>query len=600
MGIETEYAVVYFPARGEDSRPTNLALYPLFEEYLALRVKSLPRAFSLLRAKPGRFLENGMSFHYEGTPRAFEHGLLEIASPECRDPFSLLHCEAAKDKLAEELREDVNRELARRGWRGEVRLVKNNVDSRGHTFGSHESYWIDDPLPLGRRLLIAPLWAFCWLLTLPALAWLVLVGLIVAAAPLLLLLAPLAGLGLLGLAPLLARLSPSLGARWRRAGRQLQDLPMRLATWLQADPALLMRKLAWVEWPLRPLMPLHGALYRRFYFRPVVGGASAFLVTRALYAGAGSIVWGKSPLLHLSQRAPFLRAVSAIFTHGDRRPMIELRDLFFRPWSAFGRHRRLHLMLGDANLCDWSLVLRTGATALVLEAIETRPEATWPELVDPLGALRALSANPEAPLRLRAGCDATAVEIQQAVLEQVREVLGIPELPWKRRVLDMWQETLLLLGRDPDALADRVDWIAKRRLLERDVPSRDDWSILALEGKRLVAAGDPGGEEGRLRGLAFRLLRTDLRYHELGPRGGHRRLRERGAIRDLCDPQAVLRARREAPFDTRAHARGAAIREAVRRRLAGAATWHRVRLGLLDWRWFRDPLSPGRRSTPGR
>jgi proteasome accessory factor A len=600
MGIETEYAVVYFPARGEGTRPTNLALYPLFEEYLATRVKSLPRALSLLRAKPGRFLENGMSFHYEGTPRAFEHGLLEIASPECRDPFSLLHYEAAKDALAEELREDVNQELARRGWRGEVRLLKSNVDSQGHTFGSHESYWIDDPLPVAQRLLIAPLWALCWLLTLPALAWLVLVSLLVAGAPLLLLLAPLAGLGLLGLARLIARFSSSWAARWRRAGQGLQTLPMRVAARLQSDPALLMRKLAWVEWPLRPMMPLHTALYQRFYFRAAVEGSAAFLVTRALYAGAGSIVWGRSPLLHVSQRAPYLRVLSAIFTHGDRRPLVEVRDLFFRPWSAFGRRRRLHLMLGDANLCDWSQVLRTGATALVLEAIEAQPDAGWPVLVDPLGALRALSANPGTPLRLRGGGEATALEIQQAVLDRVREVLGAPDLAWKRRILDMWQETLTLLDRDPDGLVDRVDWIAKRSLLRRDVPSRDDWPVLAREGARLVSAGDAGGEEGRLRGLAFRMLRTDHRYHELGPRGGHRRLRERGAIRELCDSEAVLRARHEPPADTRAHARGAAIREAFHRSLGGAATWHRVRLGLLDWRWLRDPLSVADRSARGR
>ena len=160
LGIETEYAVVYFPARGEgEERPTNLALYPLFEEALAGLVPSVPRAFSLLRAKPGRFLANGMSFHYEGTPQHFEHGLLEIASPECRDPFTLLAHERAKDALAEELRERVNRELARRGWLGEVRLFKNNVDSQGHTFGSHESYWIDDPLtPRAQVWCCCPLW----------------------------------------------------------------------------------------------------------------------------------------------------------------------------------------------------------------------------------------------------------------------------------------------------------------------------------------------------------------------------------------------------------------------------------------------------------
>jgi hypothetical protein len=99
FGIETEYAVIYHPGRGERGRPTNLQLYGLFEDALRGRVLSLPRAASLLRSKRGRFLENGASFHYEATPQHFEHGLLELASPECRDPFTLLRCERAKDVL---------------------------------------------------------------------------------------------------------------------------------------------------------------------------------------------------------------------------------------------------------------------------------------------------------------------------------------------------------------------------------------------------------------------------------------------------------------------------------------------------------------------
>jgi hypothetical protein len=85
-------------------------------------------------------------------------------------------------------------------------------------------------------------------------------------------------------------------------------------------------------------------------------------------------------------------------------------------------------------------------------------------------------------------------------------------------------------------------------------------------------------------------LRADLRYHELGPRGGHRRLRDAGRVRVLASDAEVARARREAPADTRAGPRGRAIREARRRGRGGAATWHRVRLGALEWRFFPDPL----------
>ncbi len=593
LGVETEYAVVYFPARGEERGPTNLSLYPLFESRLRERLESVPRAASLLRAKPGRFLANGMSFHYEATPHAFDQGLLEIASPECRDPFTLLEHEIAKDQLAEELREAVNRDLRAQGWRGEVRLLKNNVDAHGHTFGSHESYWIDDPLAPGRRLAVAPLWLLTWLATAPVLAWLLLASLVVALLPLLLLLLPVAALMLHGGARLVRRLHPAWAAACRRVALRLERTPARLALRLQSDPAAWMRRLSWIEWPLQLCIPLHAAVYGRFFFQPVLRDATGFLATRSVFSGAGSLAWDEGALLRTSQRAPFLRVVSAIFTHGDRRPMIELRDLFFRPWSAFGRRRRLHLMLGDANLCDWAFVLRMGATALVLEAIEAAPgDPEWPRLCDPLAAQRTASLDPFAPLPLWAGGTANAIELQQRVLQQVRRILGDTPCAWKRRVIRMWEETLVALRETPDALADRLDWVAKADLLRREVPSVEDRERLVREAPRLLrAAGPADAEEARLRELAFRLLRTDLRYHELGPRGGHRKLRQRDAIRSLADPEQVARARREPPTDTRARARGHAILDAARLG-SGAATWHRVRVGRFGWRWFLDPLRP--------
>ena len=202
FGIETEYAVVYHPSRAErvdGRRPTNLALFQLFVPELGQRLKGLPRAFSLLRAKPGQFLENGASFHYEATPREYEHGLVEMASPECRDPFTLLACERAKDALVEELCAAANRRLAGLGFEGEARIGKNNVDVLGHTFGSHESYQVDDPLTPGAKLALAPLWLALWAVTLPAFALELLAALGVVALGLALVLLPLAAAGVLGL-----------------------------------------------------------------------------------------------------------------------------------------------------------------------------------------------------------------------------------------------------------------------------------------------------------------------------------------------------------------------------------------------------------------
>lgn len=234
FGIETEYALIYHPGRGECVRPTNLELYQHFEHLVARELGGLPRAFSLLRAKPGRFLENGASFHYEATSLDFEHGLIEMASPECRDPFSLLRHERAKDRLLERVACAVNARLRRLGYRGEVRIGKNNVDSQGHTFGSHESYQVDDALSARARLLLLPIWLGLWALTLPVLLWLVAVGALLAGVGAAVVIAPLAALPLLALARWLAGPAPAVAAPWAGAPARSRIFPI---AWRDASRA---------------------------------------------------------------------------------------------------------------------------------------------------------------------------------------------------------------------------------------------------------------------------------------------------------------------------------------------------------------------------
>ncbi|MFQ5696669.1 MAG: proteasome accessory factor PafA2 family protein [Myxococcota bacterium] len=591
FGIETEYAVIYHPARGESERPTNLAIYPRLEAALRRRVPSLPAALSPLRSKGGLFLGNGGSFHYEATAEDYEDGLLEMASPECRDPYTLVEYERAKDELAEELAEDATADLQRSGYRGEVRIGKNNVDSAGHTFGSHESYWVDDRSPWLLRGLFAPVWAALWLVSAPVVAWVVasqlllLVGLVVAA------LVVMVSVALLAL------------VRSVRSRRLLRWIEHRVNE-IQLHPGNLARYAQWLGAPLYPLLTLHSAVYNRFHFRALRRSLTAHLVTRNLFCGAGATVFDGGPLLRLAQRPPFLRAVSRIFPSGSERPIYEVRDLFFRPWTALARFRRLHLMIGDANLCEWALALRVGTTALVIEAIESREPICWPELADPLEALRELSRDVNLGMRLdlRDGTRASALELQRRILRAVRQALSHDPAPleiWKARVLRDWEETLDRLESAPESLSDRVDWIAKRELVRAEVPDPRDRAELEREGGRVIADGGARSlADLRLRELAYRVWRLDLRYHELGPRGGERRLERAGRVRRLSKPERVRRARVEPPSDTRAWRRGRAIQWACAQALPGSVAWHRIRVGKLGWQFFRDPLDPGQGSGP--
>jgi len=591
VGIETEYALIYHPGRRERQRPQNLSLYTRFETALRSRVRSLPNAFSPLRAKLGRFLENGGTFHYEATVEHYEHGLIEMASPECRDPLTLLCHEKAKDALIEELAAEVNAELGYSGYTGKLRIGKNNVDSQGHSFGSHENYWVDDPLPPARRRLFALLFGPLWLVSLPVIGFVI--GLQIA-------------LVLALFAVVFAIVLASLALPWFRGvwARRWLARAQRAQRFLQTDHIEIARRLQPLLLPLHALIALHGWVYDRFHFRRIRELSTAFLVTRCVYAGAGAVAFDGAVPFRISQRAPFICTHTRICVDGKRRPIFETRDLFFRPWSALGRRRRLQLMLGDSNLCDTALFLRVGATCLVLEAIETGEPFEWPILSEPLAALQTVSDDVELAARLEmvGGEPQSALAIQRRYVEAVRALLPAETLRsgWRRQVLQEWDRALEDLVRDPDSLADRVDWIAKRALLRAEVPSNADWEALRERGAELLRVDADDEEDARLRELAYRVWRTDLRYHELGARGGFRKLERRGRVASLVSEPAVERARVSPPTDTRAYARGAAIRWAADQALSGAAAWHRVRLGKLDWRWFRDPLDPRDQRAPER
>ncbi len=389
----------------------------------------------------------------------------------------------------------------------------------------------------------------------------------------------------------------AIGLIRRRAAEPLFGWIERQAARLETHPGDIAAYAHRLAAPVHPLMQLHSLLYNRFYFRPFRQHLSAFLVTRTLYTGAGAVVFDGGPIFRLAQRPPFIRSLARIFTSGDKRPVFETRDLFFRPWSALQSHRRLHLMFADANLCEWALLLRVGTTALVLEAIEMGGKEGWPTLRDPLDALRSLNCDTELSeeLELADGTRATALEIQRRYLAGVRgALLGAGEVsPWKLRVLRAWGETLDALQNDPESLADRIDWIAKRRLVREQVPNPADRAVLGERGQELVEAAAPvDRDDARLRELAFRAWRADLRYHELSQKGGHRRLEAAGRVLRLTLPAEVEQARTEPPMDTRAWARGRAIKWAHQHALPGSAAWHRVRIGKFGWRWFHDPLDP--------
>ncbi len=263
-----------------------------------------------------------------------------------------------------------------------------------------------------------------------------------------------------------------------------------------------------------------------------------FFVSRQVICGAGRV--GKGPLnqepgFQISQRADFFENEIGLETT-VRRPIINTRD---EPHAVAEKYRRLHVIIGDANLNEVSNYLKLGTTSLVLALVE-QGLAPAPALEDPVQALRTISHDPtlKAAVRLADGRSITGLELQELYCEAVLDAVPPGADEQTRDVVDRWQALLEALRRDPMEASRQVDWIAKLKVLE------------AYRARDGLAWTNP------------RLALVDLQYADLRPEKGiYQRLARRGDVELLVQPEDVARAAVEPPRDTRAYFRGRCISE---------------------------------------
>ncbi len=293
---------------------------------------------------------------------------------------------------------------------------------------------------------------------------------------------------------------------------------------------------------------------RRTPFIEIIRGLVPFFVTRQVFAGAGRVGIGTEGRTHgfqLSSRADFFEVEVGLETT-LKRPIINTRD---EPHANPDEYRRLHVIIGDANLAELSTYLKVGTTSLVLAMIEARALTEDLSIEEPVAALQAISHDPSLTslVRLRDGRRMTAIDVQRAYLDQaVRFVERGGETDEQTAdVLRRWAEVLDVLADDPLRLADRLDWPAKLRLLE---------GYRARDG---LAWGDS------------RLQLVDLQYSDVRPdKGLYHRLVARGSMQRLLTDDEVTRAMVTPPGDTRAFFRGECLRRFPAQ--VAAASWDSV------------------------
>ena len=277
-------------------------------------------------------------------------------------------------------------------------------------------------------------------------------------------------------------------------------------------------------------------------FGRIVQHVMPHFVTRQIYTGAGKVGTeaanaGDVPF-QLTQRADFFEEEVGLETT-LKRPIVNTRD---EPHADAQKYRRLHVIVGDANLAEISTFLKVGVTALVLCMIEDDwfGERDF-TLAAPVQAIRKVSYDLDLslPLELANGRRMTALEIQWEHLDLARkyaEDRGLEAVGDEvgADVLRRWEHVLTALETDPMSLAGQLDWVAKYQLLD------------AYRERHGLTWSNP------------RLAAMDLQYHDVRP---EKSLFARLPMERLTTDAQVDEACHEPPKRTRAYFRGKCLQK---------------------------------------
>jgi proteasome accessory factor PafA2 len=298
---------------------------------------------------------------------------------------------------------------------------------------------------------------------------------------------------------------------------------------------------------------------RQTSFKRVVEHLMPFFVTRQVYCGAGKVGSENRAQpcdYQISQRADFFEVEVALDTM-VKRPIINTRD---EPHADREKYRRLHCIVGDSNMSEYTIYLRNGVTALVISMIEDGAIPDGLVLRDPVRAIKQVSHDPtcKTELALDNGKKMTAVQLQAEYLEAALRYAATRDIdPIVQDVIEKWQYVIEKLAGDPMDLHREIDWISKKKLIETFMDRKElDWR---------------DHQVGML----------DLQYHDTRPEKGlYFMLERQGRVERIVTDEEIAAAVYNPPQDTRAYFRG----ECLRRYPAEVfgVNWDSISFGVED------------------
>jgi Pup amidohydrolase len=215
------------------------------------------------------------------------------------------------------------------------------------------------------------------------------------------------------------------------------------------------------------------------------------------------------------------------------RPIVNTRD---EPHADPEKYRRLHVIVGDANMAEVSTYLKVGTMAIVLSMVEDDFIEQDLAIEGPVGAFRKVSRDLACRdvIRLKDGRTISAVDHQREFLALAQRYYRDHEHePWVREVMARWEQTLARLADDPMQLGRELDWVIKHQLIDNYTTKHGlEWND-------------------------HRVQMIDLQYHDIRPgKGLYYKLEESEAVERMVTDDEISKAIYDPPKDTRAYFRG--------------------------------------------
>ena len=214
--------------------------------------------------------------------------------------------------------------------------------------------------------------------------------------------------------------------RWEKAGEQVMLDASRMAAQLPGSAPILLYKNNTDNKGASYGAHENYLMRRSTQFAEIVRHLTPFFVSRQVVTGAGRVGIGQDGRdttpehgFQISQRSDYFEVEVGLETT-LKRPIINTRD---EPHADPAVYRRLHVILGDANLAEISIYLKSGTTALVLAMIEDGFIDRDLTVEGAVRTLRDVSHDPTLKhlVTLRDGRRLTAVQLQMEYLELARK-----------------------------------------------------------------------------------------------------------------------------------------------------------------------------------